>query len=161
MNYPRFSFAIAIIIWSLTILFVTKFVAEKSEIIPISLEIEANDLQGNFHPENKSAHAKSSKKELQQHDLVNDNKNSAVDNLTPIFQPLPAIPDDLRAEAFSSYAIARFYIAPDGAVEKVELIKPCNNPKLNQLLLKSLKKWKFNKGDEARSKDIKVSFDVK
>jgi protein TonB len=59
-----------------------------------------------------------------------------------IVQPMPKIPDDLRAEAFKSSALARFHIAVDGSAE-VELAKPTPIPRLNRILLDSLKKWRF------------------
>ncbi|MFC0692285.1 TonB family protein [Paraburkholderia humisilvae] len=59
-----------------------------------------------------------------------------------ILQPLPAIPDDLREDAFQAVATARFAVHRDGSVD-VELIKPTHNPRLNQLLLDALTKWRF------------------
>lgn len=60
-----------------------------------------------------------------------------------IAQPLPAIPDDLRQDAMNEVATARFHIAVDGSVT-VELIRPTQNPRLNRLLLGTLKFWKFS-----------------
>jgi|WetSurMetagenome_2_1015567.scaffolds.fasta_scaffold00709_4 periplasmic protein TonB len=60
----------------------------------------------------------------------------------PSAQPLPVIPDDLRQDAMSEVATARFHIAFDGSVT-VELVKPTQNPRLNRLLLQSLKSWRF------------------
>ena len=60
-----------------------------------------------------------------------------------IVQPLPVIPDELREDAMNEAATARFHIAEDGSVT-VDLIKPTQNPRLNRLLLDSLKHWKFN-----------------
>ena len=51
----------------------------------------------------------------------------------PSVQPLPVIPDDLRQDAMSEVATARFHIAVDGSVT-VELVKPTQNPRLNRLL---------------------------
>jgi protein TonB len=59
-----------------------------------------------------------------------------------IIRPMPQIPDDLREEAFSSIALARFHVAADGSAE-VELARPTPNPRLNRILLDSLKKWRF------------------
>ena len=39
-------------------------------------------------------------------------------------------------------ATARFQIAADGSAT-VELVKPTQNPRLNRLLLDTLKNWKF------------------
>ena len=59
-----------------------------------------------------------------------------------VYAPTPTIPDDLREDAFSTMAIAQFKVSPDGDVE-VTLVKPTPNPRLNQILLDTLKQWKF------------------
>ncbi len=59
-----------------------------------------------------------------------------------MFAPTPTIPDDLREGAFSTMAVAHFRVSPEGNVE-VTLIKPTPNPRLNQILLDTLKQWKF------------------
>ena len=59
-----------------------------------------------------------------------------------ILRPMPEIPEDLREGTFSFSALARFHIAVDGSV-KVELVKATPNPRLNGILLDSLRKWKF------------------
>jgi len=59
-----------------------------------------------------------------------------------IVRPMPQIPDDMREVTFNTTALARFHIAVDGSV-KVELAKPTRNPRLNRILLDSLKKWQF------------------
>lgn len=81
-----------------------------------------------------------------------------------IYQPLPKIPDDLRDEAISTVAMARFHIKPDGTAN-VELIKATSNPRINQLILNTLRTWKFfpalQDGKPAAStQDIKVNIDV-
>lgn len=67
---------------------------------------------------------------------------SANSGARAIVQPMPKIPEDLRAEAFKSAALARFHIAVDGSAE-VELAKPTPFPRLNRILLDSLKQWRF------------------
>ena len=59
-----------------------------------------------------------------------------------LIRPLPVIPDELREEAMNEAATARFTIAIDGSAT-VELVKPTQNPRLNRLLLDTLKMWKF------------------
>ena len=59
-----------------------------------------------------------------------------------IFAPTPVIPDDLREDALEAEAVARFTISSDGSA-KVVLVKPTNNPRINQLLLDTLAKWQF------------------
>ncbi len=58
------------------------------------------------------------------------------------YAPVPKIPDDLREEIFQTEAVARFTVSYDGIV-KVTLLKPTNNPRLNQLLLDTLRQWRF------------------
>ncbi len=81
-----------------------------------------------------------------------------------ILQPLPSLPDDLREDAYQAVATARFSVHPDGSAD-VELIKPTHNPRLNQLLLDALKKWRFfpamqNGHAVESSQDIRVHFNV-
>ncbi|MFM0733044.1 TonB family protein [Paraburkholderia sediminicola] len=79
-------------------------------------------------------------------------------------QPLPELPDDLREQAYQTVATARFAIHVDGSVE-VDLIKPTSNPRLNQILLDALRKWRFfpamQAGHPVESRqDIRVHFNV-
>ncbi len=90
------------------------------------------------------------------------NANSAA---RAIVQPMPQIPEDLREGAFNSAALVRFHIAVDGAVE-VELVKPTQNPRLNRLLLDTLKKWRFSPAVKsgqpvASTEEILVKIEVK
>ncbi len=155
MDYPKISFAIAISIWFLALFFSTDFFLQKPRETLVSLEISASD----FGAENHEIHKTSKQKGFgeKKHDLAND----GAKNLIPLYQPLPAIPNELRDEAFISKASARFYIAKDGTISKVILMQPCANPQLNHLLLKSLQKWKFSASDEERVQDISVNFEVK
>lgn len=59
-----------------------------------------------------------------------------------LIRPLPVIPDELREEAMNEAATVRFTIAVDGSAA-VELVKPTQNPRLNRLLLDTLKTWRF------------------
>jgi len=82
-----------------------------------------------------------------------------------IDKPLPKIPDDLREQAFSLTAVARFHIAADGTAT-VELATPTPNPRLNRLLLDSLRNWKFFPAMKdgrpvASVQDVRVQFEVK
>jgi protein TonB len=93
-------------------------------------------------------------------ELKTESENKISTKLLPLYQPLPEIPDDLRQEAFDSFAVARFYISQNGIVTKVDLLTPCKNSKLNQLLLKSLYNWKFNPSIKPWTQDIRVTFKV-
>jgi protein TonB len=81
-----------------------------------------------------------------------------------IAQPLPELPDDLREQAYQTVATARFVIHVDGSVD-VELVKPTPNPRLNQILLEALRKWRFfpalqgGRPVESRQ-DVRVHFNV-
>ncbi|WP_438392062.1 energy transducer TonB [Caballeronia sp. DA-9] len=82
----------------------------------------------------------------------------------PILRPLPVLPDDLREFAYQAVALARFTIHPDGSVD-VALVRPTQNPRLNQLLLETLRNWRFfpamKDGHPVESEqDIRVHFNV-
>ncbi|MGA7870974.1 MAG: TonB family protein [Candidatus Binatus sp.] len=59
-----------------------------------------------------------------------------------IYAPTPIIPDDLREDVMQTEAVARFKVSFDGTIE-VTLEKPTSSPRLNQVLLDTLKQWKF------------------
>jgi periplasmic protein TonB len=59
-----------------------------------------------------------------------------------IFAPKPVIPDSLREDAFQTIAVARFKVTYDGQVQ-VTLITPTESPQLNELLLETLRQWRF------------------
>jgi periplasmic protein TonB len=59
-----------------------------------------------------------------------------------IYAPVPEIPDDLRENAIQTVAVAHFRVTYDGAVT-VSLATKTENPRLNQILLDTLKEWRF------------------
>jgi len=59
-----------------------------------------------------------------------------------IYAPKPVIPDNLREEGFQTVAVARFKVTYDGQVH-VTLITPTESPQLNELVLETLKQWRF------------------
>ncbi len=59
-----------------------------------------------------------------------------------IYSPVPKIPDDLREEVFAAVAVAHFQVTYDGTV-KVSLVTPTPNPRLNEIILDTLKQWRF------------------
>ena len=59
-----------------------------------------------------------------------------------IYAPVPKIPDDLREDVFETVAVAHFQVTFDGAATVV-LAKPTTNPRLNSLLLDTLRQWRF------------------
>lgn len=175
MQNPFLSFLTGFLIWLLLITAFTYTIFKNSQQPQESLEIDASSF-GEIVQEQQIAKAseipkpdldKSSdlkkdehKKITHEHHLSDKAVKGVPKSTTPLFFPLPRIPDDLREEAFKSSAIARFYIARDGSVLNVELVKPCANPKLNRLLLESLKLWKFSPEENDRTQDVQVRFEV-
>ena len=60
----------------------------------------------------------------------------------PIYHPLPQLPDNLREEAVNVAALARFTIAVDGSATVV-LVQPTPDPRINQIILNTLRTWRF------------------
>jgi protein TonB len=58
------------------------------------------------------------------------------------YAPLPDIPDDMREDIFEAVAVAHFQVDRDGKAV-VTLSQPTSNPSLNDLLLATLKRWRF------------------
>jgi len=89
---------------------------------------------------------------------------SAAMGARAIYRPLPHIPDELRNEAIRTEALARFHIRPDGSVD-VELLQATSDPRINQLILNTLRTWKFfpalQDGKPVSSvQDVRVKIDV-
>jgi protein TonB len=59
-----------------------------------------------------------------------------------IYAPVPEIPDDLRENAIQTVAVAHFTVTYDGEVT-VSLATKTENPRLNEILLHTLKEWRF------------------
>ncbi len=59
-----------------------------------------------------------------------------------LYDPIPQIPDDLRENVFSALAIAHFVVDREGQVQ-VTLVQSTSSPQLNQVILASLRTWKF------------------
>jgi protein TonB len=79
-------------------------------------------------------------------------------------EPLPMLPDDLREQAYQAVAVARFLVHADGTFD-IELVKPTPNPRLNQILLETLRKWRFfpameNGHPVDSQQDVRVHFNV-
>ncbi len=131
-------------------------------VLDISLLGEVTHHEKNFRHENiktekriKDSSQAQHFHESEAHDHVDVSKKIA-----PIYNPLPQIPDELRGEVFSSVAVARFYIDEAGSVARVELVQPCADPRLNKLLLKTLKSWRFPSDAAGSTQDIRVNFKV-
>lgn len=170
MQKPLLSFGLALLIWLIFLSAVSLTIFKEFAKPQITLEIDSQML-GEVFEERKPT--KKSEEETPKNDKSSDlktaEKTSSHDHhiadeakkMAPIFNPLPQIPDDLRDEAFESSATARFFISNDGMVLRVELIVPSNSPRLNFLLLKSLKKWRFPRDNSPSTQDIRVNFLVK
>jgi protein TonB len=166
MRNNFFSFSLALAIHGLLFAALFFSLAKETEIPPVSV---INIINSNPAAQEKksSKHYDLKPQKNQKETFLHFHEKSAQDStdaasqkVEPIYNPLPQIPDDLRQEAFESSAVARFYIASDGTVSKVDLIKPCANPRLNHLLLKSLKNWKFSSSSIDSTQEIRVNFSV-
>ncbi|WP_124704971.1 energy transducer TonB [Sulfuriferula multivorans] len=81
-----------------------------------------------------------------------------------LYQPKPTLPEDLRDETIHTVVMARFHIKPDGSAT-VELTQAAPNPRVNQLILNTLKTWRFFPAIQAGKpvasvQDVKVAIDV-
>ena len=81
-----------------------------------------------------------------------------------IYRPMPKIPDELREEALSAVAVVRFHIMEDGTAT-VEFVTPTPDPRINQLILNTLKTWRFfpalKFGKPVRSvREIKIHLEI-
>jgi len=81
-----------------------------------------------------------------------------------IYSPTPVIPDDLRGQAINEVIVARLHIHIDGTVT-VDLLKPTHNPKINRIILDTLRTWVFfpaiDKGHPVASlQEIKIDVNV-
>ena len=165
MIKPFTSFAIAFGVWFSLLVIFYFVVFKKLELPPVSLVIDANMISEN--EKEKKSTPKSAPKERGDEKIKGEEsavekiQDDAQKKMVPLFSPLPKIPDDLRDEAFNSVAVARFNIAASGEVVSVELIHPCNNPRLNKLLISSLMDWKFAAAAQSRTQDVRVNFEVK
>ncbi len=77
---------------------------------------------------------------------------------------MPVLPDDLREQGYQLTAVARFKVHADGTFD-VELVRPTQNPRLNQILLETLHRWRFfpamENGHPVESdQDVRVHFSV-
>jgi periplasmic protein TonB len=90
--------------------------------------------------------------------------NSGTTQARLLSQPIPVLPDDLREQGYQLTAVAHFKIHADGSID-VELIKPTQNPRLNQILLETLHRWRFfpamqNGHPVDSEQDVRVHFSV-
>ncbi len=74
------------------------------------------------------------------------------------------MPDDLREQAYRTVAIAHLVIHTDGSVA-VELVKPTPYPRLNQIVVETLRGWRFapalQNGHPAETQqNVRVHFNV-
>lgn len=75
------------------------------------------------------------------------------------YAPLPEIPDDLRNNVFETEAIAHFVVERDGTTE-VSLTRPTTSPRLNEVLLETLRQWQFEPA-EKNGAAIRSEFDLR
>jgi TonB family C-terminal domain len=81
-----------------------------------------------------------------------------------LYQPKPVIPEELRDETIHVVVTARLHIGTDGNVT-AELVSPAPDPRVNQLVLNTLKAWRFFPAIQggkpvASVQEVKVAIDV-
>ena len=81
-----------------------------------------------------------------------------------LYQPKPVLPESLRDSPVHVTVLARFHIQADGSA-RVELTQPAPDPRINQLILNTLKTWRFFPAIEsgkpvASTLDISLPIDV-
>lgn len=81
-----------------------------------------------------------------------------------LYQPKPVVPEDLRDQTMHIVVTARIHIGTDGNVT-VELVNPAPDPRVNRLVLNTLKTWRFFPAIQAGKpvesvQDVKVAIDV-
>lgn len=157
------NFSLAFAFWLSFLLIFSAVIFEKSAQLPTSISLDAAQL-GEYvaAQKNFSSMQELSKKSAEKFEekIAQKKESGASKKIAPLFNPLPQIPEELRKESFESEAVALFYIRADGLVSRVELTKPCANPRLNSLLLKSLPKWKFPPQTQDFTQEIRVGFRV-
>lgn len=179
MYRPFLSYSLAILCYGVILLTSLFFYHDIQTQPKISLQIDAkifdqiqqhgNNHQHEFSKEisqepNIKAHHHQDHLEGKKPDLAeqkNPDYQKITKNLVPLYQPLPDIPEELRFEEMRTTALARFNIKSDGSVGSVELITASNSPKLNYLLVKSLKQWRFPPPGIDSSQEISITFKVK
>ena len=159
MKYPFISISLSILLW---LGFISLFIlSSQNQEQKYSLEVDASIIDEVVRQNKKTFIAPQNQGENQiQKDEITGTKTAQITD-----RPLPQIPDELREDAFNSFAIARFYIKKNGDIT-IELVKPCSNPQLNRLLMQSLRKWKFTPATQNgvaidSFRDIHVDFSVK
>jgi len=181
MRYPFLSFALGFLLYFLLLALFAFSFSKENQAPEISLEIDANMIgEINSHESSKTSQQQSQNLEKisedRNYEKSSDEKlepkeenpvkeeaetfHKISQKVVPIYQPLPQIPDELRLEAFNSKAVARFFVAANGEVKNVELVKACSDPRLNHLLLKSLRQWKFPPNSTGFIQEINVTFKV-
>lgn len=183
MFFPIRSFVLATTIYFFGLFFANKIINSKINYPEVSIEIDAEMIGNeNIYEQNSkfvSGLQKISdlnhKNQVNDHQHLNDNnqnnqnesskildsnENLKAQKIPPIFQPLPEIPEDLRYQIFSTTITAKFYIDENGEVYEVELVNPSNIPKLNMILIKTLKRWRFPRKFQKFQQIINVEFIV-
>lgn len=83
-------------------------------------------------------------------------------NAKVLESPEPEIPSEFQDEAFKSVVTARFSIKPDSSFS-VALVEPSGNEEIDKIVLKTLKKWKFQAAtldDEPVSSTRKIRVEI-
>jgi protein TonB len=96
--------------------------------------------------------------------VANESAGTQQMGARALYQPKPVLPEDLRDQSMHLVVRARIHIAADGGLQ-IELLKPAPDPRINQLVLNTLKTWRFFPALQAGKpvasvQDVNVAFDV-
>jgi len=177
MNNSVLSFTISTFFWLLIVGIISLSAVKNHSTLNTEAEISIDaEMIGEFLESKKqdyskkrsdSLNKKSSLKTNSQKSILDEksegqgSKKNKSQSPKVLYRPLPQIPSDLRKEAFQTQAIVRFFVAKDGSVDRFEFVRSSSNPRLNFLLIKKLKEWKFEAANESFEKDVVVNFIVR
>ena len=96
--------------------------------------------------------------------VANESAGTQQMGARALYQPKPELPEALRDQSMHIVVRVRIHIAADGSLQ-IELIKPAPDPRINQLVLNTLKTWRFFPALQAGKpvasvQDVNVAFDV-
>lgn len=161
IKYPKHSLAISALIWLLIFILAGISFEKINQVIQVDPTLDISSSFISESPVHTEIREKSSliKKPAENVEQTTKASEAITKDLKALYHPLPEIPDELKHDAYQSFAVARFLIRKDGSATP-EIITPTSNPKLNYLLLESLKKWQFEPSDKERVQTIRIEFRV-
>lgn len=125
-----------------------------------SNDIKNTDSDKKYIPQPSILEGDKLKKFLASANSKSSSENDENDEILPIYNALPIIPDDLRKEKAKFKILVGFSVSQEGVVNNVKLIRATPNPQINKLLIDSLYNWRFKKTKKSFYKEIVINFIV-